>query len=263
MSFIEGPRLPLEHVTALRSIDRYVYGGTHGRQTIIAPYGLACVGVIDGDYAGVAQAVNRLKPGRDVVALESRWYEPEHDDQWFTQRLREICDESTLLNVRPFHFGELARQAREGWVFSPHDYAYCLALERGVRVEYADASGEDRLRWLALRQRYGYKDLPGLYEESAFREVRMAERLGAIAVTMQGGRGHGRAKLVTFVGDDHTRNIKDHLKSNGVYWTKVRRYSPDLHKRRAHDIRYIAADQDVPLEERWIENAQRVSGETQ
>lgn len=261
MFSIEAPILSPDQTTALRSVHRTIYGGTHGRMTTIEPYGLACVSVIDGDYAGTAQVVDSLEPGRDVLALECRGYDPDHNDQQYIQRMQEIEGESALISIDPFDIATLAEQVRDGWVLSPHDYAYCLAIAKGVRVEPADASEEDRDTWLAWRRRHGFRNQPSLYEEAAFREVKMVERLGAIATTMDAGRWHDRAKLAMIVGDSHTRPIKAHLKNNWVYGTKVRQYSPNMGRRYAEDIGYIIRDEEFPHQERWIANARRILDE--
>jgi hypothetical protein len=253
-----SPHLPKEHAAALRRVDLHLHGGFHGTQTTIEPYGVACLGVVDGDYEGIGRVMDRLDPDRgDVYAYESAWHTPSPDNDWFITRMHELIGQSLLLDVDPFDIRELARQARQGQVFSPPTYAQCLAIAKGVRLEYADATFDDQLAWLGLRQQYGIRHRAGLNESSGFREIKMVERLGAIAVTMPPGKIWRRPTLAMTVGDNHITYLKRHLRAHGVFATS-HRYSPNLKKRQRDELGYIVDKQPGPYKERWIARAEQL-----
>ena len=256
-----SPELPQDQVKALKTITVHIYGGQHGEMSLIDPYGHACLGVIDGDYEGTHKIVDALDPERgDVYAYEAIWHNPARDTAWFMQDLQEIADQSALLQVDPFDLPTFAAQAHQGMVISPPTYAECLAIQKGIRTEYADATQNARAVWLDRRRQAGEIYPPGSTESMVFRDVKIVERLGAIAVTMDMGRRWNRPILAMTVGDNHTIGIKRHLRANGVR-PKIHCYSPNLSKRIHDDIQRINFGQTDHDKQQWIMNADKIISE--
>lgn len=258
MLLYRSPELPRDQVKALRTLSVQIHGGQHGEMSLIEPYGLACLGVIDGDYEGTQKIVHGLDPERgDVYAYEAKWHNPAKDTAWFIQEMQKTADQSALLRVDPFDLSTFATQARQGMIISPPRYAECLAIQKGIRREYADATQNDRVVWLKGRRQAGEIYPPGLTESLAFRDVKIVERLGAIAVTIDMGHRWNRPVLAMTVGDDHIIGIKRHLKANGVR-PKIYCYSPNLSKRINDDVQRINVGQTDYDKQQWIMNAERI-----
>ncbi len=248
----ESPRLPQEHISALKRVDLSIHGGIHGTLVKLPPYGLACPGMLDEDYAATGRVIEGLDPARgDVYAYESIWHDPAHTDEWFRANLPDWVVGSPLFTTDPTDLPACAQQIRRGHIMSPAHYAHILALAKGVRIEYADATAADRQAWLAEREQYDSYP-PSLDEMSAFRDIKIVERLGAIAATMPSGTWRNRSKLAMTVGHDHLRGVKRHLRANGVRGAKYRVYSRRMHQRVFEDLTAIGTDRD-PEERHYTE----------
>lgn len=242
-------RLFPEEVSALRSVNVHIYGGIHGIKQNIEPFGLACTGVVDDDYGAMERLVNSLEPGHDVLAHEAMWHDPAHDEAWLLGEWRRAAQESVLLDVEPFDLRAFAQQARDAMVINPQDYAQTLAMTRGIRVEYADAtrSDEDYLK--------GNQSYVNMYRGISYRDARMVERLGSIAATMNiDVPRKDRPTLAMVTGYSHFAGIKRNLPSNLLWRPKMRRYSQNMSQRYYEGIR---EETDIHVD-RWVENARRI-----
>jgi hypothetical protein len=253
------PELPDAHAAALRTVRLTIYGGKHGAEKIIEPYGHACVGVIDGDYAGIGIAVDSLDPARgDTLAYESAWIDPEAvDPAWLDERLRSRCLKSSLVQADSTDRYALAEQARAAQIISPQAYAVWRALTKGVRVAYADATAADKAAWLQRRAEQGELFEPGLHESEVFRSARMVERLGVIAAGMDYGNRWRRPHLAMAVGNAHTPCLQTLLRPYRIR-PRIRTYSPHLGKRFYEDVTHIRNGNLEAEENSWLARARQI-----
>lgn len=259
---VQRSNLDTQTVAALRAVDLRLYGGTqHGELVEVEPYGPACVGLVDGDYQGVQNIVDDLSPKRGhVLALEAAFFRPEYNDNnWFRTYMDGRAEKSILVHAKPSDMTAFAAEARETQTIDTHQYAKCLAIAKGLRTELADASLADALEWKAQRQHNGISERPSQDEEAAFRNLKIVERLGATALTMQRrNRLWHRPILAMLVGDRHVNEIASLLQPYDLV-PRTETYSPNLYERHLAAIDYIKEHGEDPGVPAWIERTQAVT----
>jgi|GEM_PF-3056085 len=264
----EKPNLTEAELDALHSVNVEIHGGSHGHKIMIEGFGTACLGVTDDDYKGLDPLVDKLVPGRDVLAYEDAWHNPAQDEAWHAKIYEKVVEKSPLLHADSTDLDAFAREGRAGLIVDPHSYAVIRATAKGVRAEFADATVADLQQLPRIRKEY-YGDaidrIPiGFYEASCFRDGRMVKRLGTIATTMDTNMARrDRPTLAMVVGLTHMQPVKL-LSPRTLFWRpKLYEYGRS-HQEIDRKNREVGIGRIEEYErEYWLENAKRVLAERQ
>jgi len=212
--------MPPEHVDALNGVDLQLAFGTHGYYNR-GEQGLSVLGIDDRDYQGIDRVVAGLNPhngdvlAREGVGFNGQWRADAYADGLLAaDTLTPFLQTSNFPEITKFDPNALTRYfrlARDLRILDPVAYAEGNALAKGVRVEHADAQGDDL-------------DELDDTTDTVFRNGKMTHALGSIAMTM-GQKSDRPSRLLFVAGAKHRKGIVRQLTANGVSHT-TRRYSP-------------------------------------